>query len=256
MHKKLSKLFAVTLVAAVMGSNVPVNQAEAATNSNQVVYQGHVYQLVEKGMTWSQAKRYCEKQGGHLVTITSNNEFKKVKTLLKKGKKNNYWVGGKRTASGDWKWITGEKFKYANWSYGQPDNYTRNENAIMIYRCKNPANGNTGFGQWNDIDMNGTCNAEEFFGKSKFGFICEWEATAPKTPSVSGINKKNGTIKGKTSKNVTVYIRIDTTTYSGKSDKTGKYTIKTKKIKAGTKIKLWAKNKYKLRSNVKNINVY
>lgn len=48
---------------------------------------------------------------------------------------------------------------------------------------------------------------------------------------ITNINKKKGVIAGTTSKNVTVYANIGTTTYSAKSDKNGKFKIKTQKIK-------------------------
>ena len=47
-----------------------------------------------------------------------------------------------------------------------------------------------------------------------------------------------------------------TTTYSAKSDKNGKFKIKTQKIKNGTQIRLYAKNKYKQKSKVNTVVVY
>lgn len=256
MKKVGKKLMAFTLATTIIGSSFFTNYADAASKSDeQMVYNGHVYQLFDKGMTWAQAKRYCENLGGHLVTITSKSEMTQVKTLIKKGKKNSYWLGAKRNSSNKWSWVTGEKFKYSNWAQGQPDNYTGTEDALMLYRKANPVS-KVPSGKWNDVNLDGTCRSETFFGKKNFGFICEWDAAAPKTPSVTKVTKSNGTINGKTSKNVTVYIKIDTTTYSGKSNKNGKFTIKTLKLKSGTKVRVWAKNSYNLKSKVKTINVY
>lgn len=95
-------------------------------------------------------------------------------------------------------------------------------------------------------------------GGTSFGLTgCKlYKANPPTTPTVTSVTKKTGKIIGKTSKNVTVYVRIGTTTYSTKSDSSGKYSIKTKKLRAGTEIKIYAKNKYKQASGTKTIIVY
>ena len=71
-----------------------------------------------------------------------------------------------------------------------------------------------------------------------------------------GLKLQEGVITGTTSKSVTVYANIGTTTYSAKSDKYGKFKIKTQKIKNGTQIRLYAKNKYKQKSKVNTVVVY
>ena len=37
----------------------------------KVKFNNHEYYIFEKNMTWKEAKEFCEKQGGYLVTITS-----------------------------------------------------------------------------------------------------------------------------------------------------------------------------------------
>lgn len=93
---------------------------------------------------------------------------------------------------------------------------------------------------------------EAVSGGTSFGIIgCKlYKATAPKTPIITEINRNVGKIKGITSKNVIVYAKVGTTTYSTKSDSKGKFVIKTKKIKKGTKVKIYAKNKYKQKSKI------
>lgn len=95
-------------------------------------------------------------------------------------------------------------------------------------------------------------------GGTSFGIVnCKlYKSQAPKKPMITNINKKKGVIAGTTSKNVTVYANIGTTTYSAKSDKNGKFKIKTQKIKNGTQIRLYAKNKYKQKSKVNTVVVY
>lgn len=137
---------------------------------------GHYYRLFDYGMTWNQANNFCKAMDGHLVTITSKEEQDVVEKLLKKGKKNSYWAGGYRNSKGELEWVTKEAFdQYSNWASFQPDNYAGEEDKIMLYRNANPRSTSS-LGNWNDIKADGTCNNEDFFGKSNFGFICEWES--------------------------------------------------------------------------------
>ena len=62
------------------------------------------------------------------------------------------------------KWLTGEKIEYTHYMNGKTDNYYNQENSLMIYRNNNPKINGTCFGYWNDLNKNGTCQGEEFFG--------------------------------------------------------------------------------------------
>ena len=114
---------------------------------------------------------------------------------------------------------------YSNWGGGRADNYLGQEDRLMIYRYGNPKNTTGSFGKWNDINGNGTCNGESFFGTNNFGFICEWDSgsvsiskasiTLSKTQYTYDGNSKTpsgkGVLDGKTLKKGTDY----TTTYVG-----------------------------------------
>ena len=39
-----------------------------------MVYNGHSYSFFPSDLTWYEAKDYCESLGGHLVTISDENE--------------------------------------------------------------------------------------------------------------------------------------------------------------------------------------
>lgn len=144
----------------------------AAVNPD-VQYNGHSYKIFNDGMTWQQAKKYCEGLGGHLVTITSVQEQDIVVGLLRnKGTKNSYWMGGYKNGS-YWVWITEEPFHYSKWATWQPDG---DGSALMMYRNKNPY-AREGLGYWNDVSFTGECKNEPFFGAVNFGFVCEWDST-------------------------------------------------------------------------------
>lgn len=136
-----------------------------------------VYKCFEDGMTWDEANAKCNEMGGHLVTITSADEQAIVESLIRsEGSKNNYWIGAqKSTGSASYQWVTEEKMSYTRFKGGYPDNHYGQEDALMIYRNNNPMLSGDCFGYWNDLNRNGTCMGENFFGIENMGFICEWD---------------------------------------------------------------------------------
>lgn len=141
--------------------------------SDAFTYKGHSYKVYQNGMTWNDAKTFCENLGGHLVTITDSGEQTFVKSLLENEQtpKNSYWMGGYKDSSNKWIWTTGETWYYSSWGHNQPDGDGK---ALMMY-CST-ANG-WKLGDWNDIpdDGNGIWGDRAFFTTDKFGFICEWD---------------------------------------------------------------------------------
>jgi Leucine-rich repeat (LRR) protein len=73
-------------------------------------FQGRRYLFVPKFVTWPEAKRICESLGGHLVTITSEEENEFVASLFPLGG-SWFWIGlvvGKEKQT----WITGEPLEF------------------------------------------------------------------------------------------------------------------------------------------------
>ena len=145
-------------------------------NENNIyTFNGHRYQVFNRDMNWDAAKRYCDALGGHLVTIDSEKEQKFLEQLLQTdGIKNSYWLGGYKNSKKEWVWVTGIRMNYTNWAQGQPDNWTKREDKLMCYRNSNIP-GVSRLGTWNDIQSDGECNGESFFGSKNFGLICEWD---------------------------------------------------------------------------------
>ena len=150
--------------------------AEAVDAVYDAVWNGHYYKVYDSPMKWNDAKKYCEKQGGHLVTITSKEEQEEVSSLISHGSKNFYWLGAERTQNAFNRWITGEAIKYTNYdrTNNEPNNFTGSENALVIYRIRNPKGGMDGQYKWNDLQKDGDCYGESFFGYQNSGFVCEW----------------------------------------------------------------------------------
>ena len=107
----------------------------------------HRYVLYPDRMgSWQEAKEFCERQGGHLVTITSAAEQQTVQSLLQQYSSDaSCWLGCKLMNDGSWMWVTGEALGYTNWRSGEPNNYGNDEGYGMVVGDYN--------GQWNDIAM-------------------------------------------------------------------------------------------------------
>lgn len=181
--KKTNKLLAIIMMIISMILLVPASEIQASEKnayssdipSGVVEYNGHSYKLYEAPMVWEEAKKYCEKLGGHLVSITSEGEQKIINQMLEKGNKNSYFIGAQRDANGEFNtWVTGEKIKYTHYAIYQPDNW-HGEDVLMVYRNENPNATSSALGEWNDIKNDGTCEGSDVFGVDNFGFICEWD---------------------------------------------------------------------------------
>lgn len=137
-----------------------------------VKFNGHSYKLFDTGLNWNDAKAYCERLGGHLVTITSGLEQTFVQDLIvSHGTKGYYWTGGVRNSNGDFVWITGEEFSYSNWGNGEPTNAGSIENVITIYKYQGLN------GMWNDLaELGNNGGRYTFYNIENSGFICEWDS--------------------------------------------------------------------------------
>lgn len=82
-------------------------------------YNSHTYQVFDNVLSWQAAKEYCESLGGHLVTITSEEEQNALLTAITENNAGSnithYWLGASNDISSQsMRWITGESFEYSN----------------------------------------------------------------------------------------------------------------------------------------------
>lgn len=176
MQKKLLAL-TIAITSIFNLCTVTAGAKESYSPIAEEVYNGHTYQIFDEGLTWTEAKEYCEEVGGHLVTITSEAEQEVIEKMLENGTKNQYWIG-MRTSGGP-TWITGEIYEYSNWDKGEPNNKHKsnsNEDYVHIYNRANPAVWGSERFKWNDIFEDNTYPGEEnYFALKYVGFICEWD---------------------------------------------------------------------------------
>lgn len=143
-------------------------------NVQESIYNDHRYELVEEGMTWTEAQAYAASKGGYLAVITSAEEQAYIERLISGGEKLQYWIGASRE-SGSWAWVNGEGFDYSKWDAGQPNNYGRGEDYAQICRVPNPYYYGSKAMHWNDINNENTISGEEdYFSLSNVGFIIEY----------------------------------------------------------------------------------
>jgi hypothetical protein len=118
---------------------------------------GHYYEAVLDTIDWVDARTEAERSGGYLATITSAAENQFVYSLVTHPA---FWIDdgyhgpllggfqspGSPEPGGEWAWVTGEPWGYANWWPGQPDNAGGAEHCLQFHG--GPIYGGA---LWNDI---------------------------------------------------------------------------------------------------------
>ena len=138
---------------------IELRDQKAKENSVAEPTDGHKYEIFRETLTWEEAKAACEAKGGHLATITSQEEQKTIESLNTQNSK--LWIGGYKNSAGQWCWVTGEPWEYQNWGDGEPNNSSNvvaDESCVAVWPVK-----------WNDLANSNTYEQS--------GYICEWEAS-------------------------------------------------------------------------------
>ncbi len=153
---------------------IAVGYGYQASDERSVVFNGHLYQLVEKEhVNWAQAKGYCEGKNSYLAAITSEEENRQVAKLV-----GNYggeaYIGGVRKDAKNFRWVaaSGEEFTYSNWSAGEP-NY-HNHGTCQIRDPYGEYARENYIGMYTD----GTWNDYMVLSQSVNAFVMESEVTS------------------------------------------------------------------------------
>lgn len=165
------KMISIIVSAMLCVSLFPATAFGATATAD---FNGHRYQRIDQGMTWKEAKAYCESLGGYLATITSEKEQEVIEKLVSEGTQAQYWLGGTdEEKEGDWKWITGEEWNY--WGTRITfNNYQNNEHYLQMER--HHWGDHSKLGVWNDINNENYIKGEEsFFSTENVGIICEFD---------------------------------------------------------------------------------
>ena len=80
---------------------------------------GHCYLWGDKMLSWDAAEEFCQKEGGHLASVTSES----TNDYISKEKSRHLWIGGSdKENEGTWKWTDGSAWNFTKWNKGQPSN--------------------------------------------------------------------------------------------------------------------------------------
>lgn len=136
-------------------------------------HNGTKYEIYDKSLAWTDANLFAQMQGGHLLTITSQEEQDYINTIITGHGKIKYFTGAQNYSADRslcWRWVTGEKWEYTNWENGNPSYSFYHEFFVHIRTTEK-----TGcpVGSWNDIS-NATISSSEY-SLSNTGFIVEYD---------------------------------------------------------------------------------
>ncbi|MBE6635045.1 MAG: C-type lectin domain-containing protein [Ruminococcaceae bacterium] len=144
----------------ILNEETGINSCE---HCDAALFDGRIYKIFKIQLSWFDAYTYCEKLGGHLATVTSEEEQAFIEQYMistsPTSKNESAWLGA--YDDGDsWKWVTGEEFEYNNWGQGEP-----NRDGAEYFAHIYPKSGYI----WNDI-------APSIYNVVNLvAFICEWE---------------------------------------------------------------------------------
>ncbi|MCI9419048.1 MAG: hypothetical protein HFG32_03405 [Eubacterium sp.] len=143
----------VTYQISLNGRSSRENQLQEGTDAAFAAYKGNLYAFINKSLLWTEAKEFCEKNGGHLITILDQQENDMAAQLVRKYGCNYTAIGF--TDEGNWRWVTGEPSGYMNWNPGEPNNsFGRGQDFGYMYSS----------GKWDDG-----------YSDKRTPFLCEWE---------------------------------------------------------------------------------
>jgi hypothetical protein len=149
--KSRSRGKASRIAAADAGPNADPRLVKAlhALSGYELTYdffQGHLYIAVLSHTRWTRGQALAEAAGGHLVTLSSPEEnvfvyklFLEDSRFVRIGEqKEGPWIGlyqppGSKEPAGGWRWVTGEPFRYKNWTRGQPNNYDPDHDSALFH---------------------------------------------------------------------------------------------------------------------------
>ena len=97
----------------------PISWAEAGGQCYK-----HFGKDPDQRFEWTEAETFCQASGGHLASITSEQQEHLVVALILNAKVDETWIGLTDSAEeGVWVWIDGESLDFMNFHGGEPDNH-------------------------------------------------------------------------------------------------------------------------------------
>ena len=96
-------------------------------------HSGHCYLWGDKPRSWYKAEEFCEKEGGHLASVTSEAANEYIFEGKEKRKHDKIWLGGSdQEEEGVWKWSDGTPWNFQLWNLQEPSNVTDQDCLIQF----------------------------------------------------------------------------------------------------------------------------
>ncbi len=132
------------------------------------------YEIIAADISWSEANNICIANGGHLATITSQEEMDLLTEMATQSGLKYLWIGGYTSVRDNQAfghWTTGEPFDYTAWFPGEPSRNDKDgtpEFYLMLWYVQD-------YWSWNDQrdDVINDTGLSYFLGNT--GYICEYE---------------------------------------------------------------------------------
>jgi len=119
------------------------SQCKICLGDNKFAYNGHCYERVTSGLSYSQAQESCGAKGGYLATLTSDEEWMSiVGSSFWVDPFDSTWMGLTRSSETEWQWQDGSLFTANHWEEGAPNNSGGNENCVALSGSE---------GKWDDF---------------------------------------------------------------------------------------------------------
>ena len=137
---------------------VPTTYPSTISKVDYSIYNNHLYVLYDYYLDWATAESFCVSKGGHLASVTSSTENQTIYSLLQKGTRKAYYIGGYDYGKeGTFVFTDGSTMTYKNWKTGEPNN-DNSENYMNMYQEN---------GYWNDT------RGYSYEGEDRCGFVLE-----------------------------------------------------------------------------------
>ncbi len=166
-----------TASCIILDDNYGVQNESSFTPSKVIQHAQHNnrYEAVKNDISWMDANINAIQQGGHLVTITSQQEMNDIINIAQGAGLKYVWIGGYTMITNGYcygHWITGEDFnQYSAWYPGEPSRNDRDgteEKYLMLWNVE-------GNWSWND-ERNDPAHDPKFtYFLGKTGYVIEYE---------------------------------------------------------------------------------
>ena len=117
--------YAAAVVISSLAYAVELDTTVEDTFQESAEYEGNVYTFHNRRRSWRVAEMICNDEGGHLVSIHSQEEQDFVQGLVDSVDEDRYeyHIGlNDRQREGQWVWSDSTEFDFDAWKPGQPDN--------------------------------------------------------------------------------------------------------------------------------------